>query len=757
MAKVARRRAMPHHRVPEPKEASPIFERLRSELNWKVRHRVCEAVDAVCIAFEDELAQLMQPAVPQDYSYELFYDCCSRLTRFIESNMSTTPGFMVEMDRLIFACHSGASVRTAMTKDLQIRRRQQSEDTEASVEGDIDQPASSRGNAAIAKKKAVATGGDEDGASSDNSAPVGTASRQWVTRKRLSTRSHSSGAKRLKRWADSGRKEFEMEKKQQDVVKEDADNEEARNEGNEAVGNETKQQICARASSMKMRSGKLTLKRDKCVRRLENDFGDEPGNMQDAGDDETESSQVKHVGKPARLGGARRKRWSLRKISKLATELCAPKQQDEGSEVGSQISEEIQASARKVVALNEKGAVTGSRTNADMAKGGNQGTGTVPMESTQVSTTPSEPKQSDKTDDIKPQTSSSPIDRDLTKEGRYLAAVDGDEEDMTSNGSESGLEHVVAVIPKKNETSEEDQKEKNDRSGAVGDFEQAHLSEAVQATEQESECAVVNDMGNVSTVESTRQTKDESQAHDQEDNRIAGEGAVSTKTHTEHDDLEYLHVVATDGLDETANPESQEAYHASVMDSSNEPPVPGLCDAGMRPAHEVSQFKDWLRKSIQFVDAVLCKPPPGKACFRDCKNIRERQCIEGVSCRDELCRNWHNAEAHTERCTNPLCEFRNRILLREIMHQIANLDVDFQALQSQWENKTLELIVATTTNSNRLNDDIKELERSIDDAKEEMESLKNKRRILLANLSAIGVTPEDDEVDRFPDFESHYI
>lgn len=109
MVKLARRRAMPHRHVPEPKEPSPFFERLRSELKFKARHRVAEAVDAVCAAFEDELTQLTKPLLPMDYSYELFYDCCSRLARFIDSNLSTTPGFLVEMDRLIFACHSGDS------------------------------------------------------------------------------------------------------------------------------------------------------------------------------------------------------------------------------------------------------------------------------------------------------------------------------------------------------------------------------------------------------------------------------------------------------------------------------------------------------------------------------------------------------------------------------------------------------------------------------------------------------------------------
>ncbi|KAG6609325.1 putative alcohol dehydrogenase [Phytophthora cinnamomi] len=271
MGTPAARRSMPHHRVPERKEASPVFERLRSELNWMVRHRVTEAVDAVCAAFEDELTRLAQPTDPP---YELFYGCCSRLTRFIDSNMGTTPGFVQEMDRLIFACHCGASgkaVRKAMTKDLQIRRRQK---TAAKVEGDTEQPADPSSKTSIARKKTAAeTAGDESGVSSDDSvgkpAPVGMASRQWATRKRLSTRSHSAGVKRLKRSPKSGRdyrendkkpeffkQDVATEKQREDVVELDVAKEEEKREDidKERVCNEEKQCKRARASPRKART-----------------------------------------------------------------------------------------------------------------------------------------------------------------------------------------------------------------------------------------------------------------------------------------------------------------------------------------------------------------------------------------------------------------------------------------------------------------------------------------------------------------------
>jgi hypothetical protein len=202
-----------------------------------------------------------------------------------------------------------------------------------------------------------------------------------------------------------------------------------------------------------------------------------------------------------------------------------------------------------------------------------------------------------------------------------------------------------------------------------------------------------------------------------------------------------------------------------------ESPIPGLCDAGMRPPQQVSHFKACLRRSIQFVDAVLCKPPPGKTCTRNCAKVRERQCSgragpgTGIRCQDRLCRNWHETEAHTERCKNPLCEFGNRILLREMRHQIANQDLKTQSLLLKWEEKAMEQIAATTNGSGqqctpvqlaKLTDANEKLERSITEAKEETESLETSKRVLLANLSAIGVKPQDDVRDGFPDFETHY-
>ncbi|RLN51609.1 hypothetical protein BBJ29_004620 [Phytophthora kernoviae] len=112
--------AMPRH-VPSTKPKPSVVTRLRLELNQEVPKHVAKAVDAVCDAFEEELMPVYPPRDVGVNNYELFYDCCRRLAKYIETNMTTTPGFLEQMDRIILACHSGATgsvLRSVMTKDL---------------------------------------------------------------------------------------------------------------------------------------------------------------------------------------------------------------------------------------------------------------------------------------------------------------------------------------------------------------------------------------------------------------------------------------------------------------------------------------------------------------------------------------------------------------------------------------------------------------------------------------------------------------
>ncbi|KAF1789278.1 hypothetical protein GQ600_15035 [Phytophthora cactorum] len=85
------------------------------------------------------------------------------------------------------------------------------------------------------------------------------------------------------------------------------------------------------------------------------------------------------------------------------------------------------------------------------------------------------------------------------------------------------------------------------------------------------------------------------------------------------------------------------------------------------------------------------------------------------------------------------------------MNKSANLDAELQLLKSQWEERSEELDVATTTSSQEqytldqvtaLNNDIGQLERDIDDVNEKIDSLKDEK--------------QNDVADGFPDFETHY-
>lgn len=265
MPRFARRDAMPHHHVPEAKETSPIVDRLRLQLNRTVRRTVTEAVDAVWAAFEDELTQVatLPPITPAVDDYEVFYDCCSRLAKFIESNMDTTPGFLEQMDRLILACHSGVMGRSVLTKDLRIRRgsKMRNETEHANTKTGqlrarkpvIPPPSGSRGmmdEASDEELKVTAT--------------VGTESRQWATRKRLSTKNHSPPtlppSKRVKRSMTS---EFGRGK-------------DGSNEGmtQQEADKETKKRRSVRPLSMRAVAVRRTPRRMTSLRQLVNGFED---------------------------------------------------------------------------------------------------------------------------------------------------------------------------------------------------------------------------------------------------------------------------------------------------------------------------------------------------------------------------------------------------------------------------------------------------------------------------------------------------
>ncbi|KAF4043892.1 hypothetical protein GN244_ATG03765 [Phytophthora infestans] len=180
-----------------------------------------------------------------------------------------------------------------------------------------------------------------------------------------------------------------------------------------------------------------------------------------------------------------------------------------------------------------------------------------------------------------------------------------------------------------------------------------------------------------------------------------------------------------------------------------------LCYPDLRTPSETKFFKERLRKSIQFVDALLCKPPLGKVCGRGCKKIRSQMCSSSTPCKNKMCRIWHDVEAHTDRCQNQQCEFKNRILLRETMHKLEMKDQQIAETKADLERKHTQLKQGGV-NDKALMKAIARLGQELDECDGELGVLEATKKTFWVSLNEIGIEAKDDVVDNFPDFATHY-
>ncbi|GAB9474454.1 hypothetical protein Gpo141_00011577 [Globisporangium polare] len=194
-------------------------------------------------------------------------------------------------------------------------------------------------------------------------------------------------------------------------------------------------------------------------------------------------------------------------------------------------------------------------------------------------------------------------------------------------------------------------------------------------------------------------------------------------------------------------------------------PVRDMCYVDKRTPAQTKFFKERLRKAILFVDAQLCKPPPGKVCARDCKKIRAVMCDRNLPCRNKICRVWHDVEVHIDRCQNTHCELKNRIMLRETMHKIDHkkLQIHNAKLEVAEKKKLREDIKNGEANERKqyieltlLSNEIDELESDIAAAEEELGILNGTKKAFWACLNVVGIELKDDVADGFPDLASHY-
>ncbi|POM70220.1 hypothetical protein PHPALM_13370, partial [Phytophthora palmivora] len=101
------------------------------KLKKKLRKRVTQAVDAVCVEWAQQT-----PLEQADVSMDRSYGSCKKLVAYISDNMATSPGFVEQMDRIILACFSGASkrvLRTVATQEVWFRTSE--EDGDETVTG----------------------------------------------------------------------------------------------------------------------------------------------------------------------------------------------------------------------------------------------------------------------------------------------------------------------------------------------------------------------------------------------------------------------------------------------------------------------------------------------------------------------------------------------------------------------------------------------------------------------------------------------
>jgi hypothetical protein len=95
-------------------------------LSKEVNQLIAESFDAL----SNKIKRSVQRNAGENPSdYDTFYGCCQRLVKYITENMQTSPGFELQMDRIIQCCHTSAnesSLGAVVTKDVWLRVRNES-------------------------------------------------------------------------------------------------------------------------------------------------------------------------------------------------------------------------------------------------------------------------------------------------------------------------------------------------------------------------------------------------------------------------------------------------------------------------------------------------------------------------------------------------------------------------------------------------------------------------------------------------------
>ncbi|KAE8993397.1 hypothetical protein PR003_g22370 [Phytophthora rubi] len=695
-----------------------VVDRWTAELN----ERVAETVNSVCGAFKQELELAAQPTVGQ-VDYDTYNDCCQRLVQYIAANMDTSPYFTQQMDRIILACHSSTSEQvlgSLVTKDVWLRPREK-------TRGDEGPTVSTGQDAGLNPAPMVADNPNDPIVKTEgivvNAPPSDNLPVQVEMGKTVGSSSRRS------------------------VLSTRQDVEVAKAPSSSALGRSQRKRPSGRRAIMtKVPPAKRQRKEedssaieiwstadedDDDVSDSENLFGTETETEEE--EEEGEGEMNGHVGIEGDDYDDDDEDW-----------IECGSDEDGGDDSGDDGSKLI--TTREPVAD-----IVGTLCHPENRS----------------------PRQTK-------------VFRERLRRGiQFLDA-------LLCRPSPGKCEYSIQVKLRESMHQVEHQHERIDNVQNELDEQKKELVNinASRLTNPPSRISYLNKQVNLLEQELKSEQEQLTFYQCLERGNIEAAEEASIDTVTGYADFQTHYVVKnwTEGVS-SANevrlkavqvaPASQAVTKNDELLPSLDDAIGKLCYAGQRSQEQTKMFKERLRKAIKFIDALLCKPPQGKVCVRDCKEIRRNRCTKDVPCDNEMCGNWHHAEAHTDNCLNPQCEFKLRIILREIMHGIKKKQRIVQEERAKVQKKTsaLEIIqrdeksakhhaasfsLVDTRQQDRffeaqvLQDEIDQLKGDLAKEEQLLHDLNEKRKELKEKLYTIGIDESDDIIDGFPEFTTHY-
>lgn len=273
-------------------------------------------------------------------------------------------------------------------------------------------------------------------------------------------------------------------------------------------------------------------------------------------------------------------------------------------------------------------------------------------------------------------------------------------------------------------------------------------------------------------------TADEEEDDERDDDRDTDTDLFGLETETEEEDKEEIPNNAEVEMDHYSDDDNSEWVgseneHDDIDDEVDEDEhryvtrtpvvdiIGKLCCSEHRSPGQTQVVRERLHKSIQFLDALLCKPLPGKVCSRNCQKLREQWCQNVGVCRGELCQLWHEAYIHVKGCKNKkMCEYSIQIMLRETLHQIEHQHELINDVRGELDERKKELTEANAfrlfnppSKITLLSKQVKLLKRELKSEEEQLEFYQCAKKAATDNAKKAKI----DTVADFADFQTHYV